>query len=93
MATIRDEKKYVAVSVIHVPNGQCLPTVMEVDGRPYVIQRVFENRRMPGKYQSEAMEYFAVEVNGKERFLFRDGQRWFVIPGLVRNKNRQTVRR
>ena len=92
MATIHDEKKYVAVSVIHFPTGQCLPTVMEVDGKPYVIQRIFENKRVPSKYQFDAMEYFAVEVNGKERFLFRNGQRWFIIPGLIRNKQ-QTARR
>ena len=88
-----NEKKYVSVSVIHYPSGQCCPTVMEVDGKAYVIQRIFENKPVPQKHRLDAMEYFAVEVNGKERFLFRNGQRWFIIPGLVREERKQTARR
>ena len=87
-----DGRKYVGAHVIHYEDGSCCPTVIEVDGRAYLIQRIFERRDMSPGNSVNASEYFAVEVMGKERFLFRDGQRWFVIPGLVRNSSRKNSR-
>ena len=87
MQAIGGKKKYVSANVIHYPNGQCCPTVIEVDQKPYVIQRILEVRPVPKAYQLDASEYYVVEVNGRECILFREEQQWFVIPGLVRRSD------
>ncbi len=84
MPALPGEKRYVTVMAIHYPDGECVPIVIEAGGRAYTVQRVFENKPAPKGLLESATEYFAVEVNGVERFLFREGRKWFMIAGLVR---------
>ncbi len=76
------DKKYVGAHVIHYPGGGCCPTVIEVDGKPYVIQRIFRTGKLRASENLGAEEYFLIEVWGKKKVLLREGQRWFVVPGL-----------
>lgn len=86
---IRGEKKYIGAHVIHYPSGGCCPTVIEADGRPYIVQRIFRTGRLRPSENLGAEEYFLVEVNGRERVLLREGQRWFVVPGLTLKKKQK----
>jgi hypothetical protein len=53
-----------------------------VDGKPYVIQRIFRTGKLRASENLGAEEYFLIEVWGKKKVLLREGQRWFVVPGL-----------
>lgn len=88
---IKGDKKYVGAHVIHYPGGGCCPTVIEVDGKPYVIQRIFRTGKLRASENLGAEEYFLIEVSGREKVLLREGQRWFVVPGLVVKKEAASV--
>ena len=74
-------KKYVAVHVTHYGDGSCFPTAMQVDGEAYLIESISEIQSVAAEHNLGAEERFIVRIHGKERPLFREGQRWFVIPG------------
>ncbi|MBP1554982.1 MAG: hypothetical protein IK029_05840 [Oscillospiraceae bacterium] len=88
---IKGDKKYVGAHVIHYPGGGCCPTVIEVDGKPYVIQRIFRTGKLRASENLGAEEYFLIEVSGREKVLLREGQRWFVVPGLEVKKEAASV--
>ena len=82
MELTAENKKYVGVSAIHRADGQCCPMVIDVDGTPYRIQDIREKKLLvPGDWLG-AEEMYRIEIEGKERYLFREGQMWFVIPGI-----------
>ena len=74
-------KKYVAVHATHYGDGRCFPTAMQVDGEAYLIEGISEIQKVSAEHNLGAEERFIVRIHGKERPLFREGQRWFVIPG------------
>ena len=74
-------KKYVAVHATHYGDGRCYPTALQVDGEAYLIEDISEIQKVTAEYNLGAEERFIVKIHGKERPLFREGQKWFVIPG------------
>ena len=74
-------KKYVSVHVTHYNDGNCFPTALQVDGEAYLIEDISDIQKVKAEHNLGAEERFIVKIHGKERLLFREGQRWFVIPG------------
>ncbi len=74
-------KKYVAVHVMHYSDGKCCPTVIQVDGEAFLIEKITEIRKVDAQKNLGAEERFSVMIRGQERPLFRENQRWFVVPG------------
>ena len=74
-------KKYVSVHVTHYNDGSCFPTALQVDGEAYLIEDISDIQKVEAEYNLGAEERFIVIIHGKERPLFREGKRWFVIPG------------
>ena len=74
-------KKYVSVHVTHYMDGRCYPTALQVDGEAFLIEDISEIQKVAAAQNLGAEERFIVIIHGKERPLFREGQKWFVIPG------------
>ena len=46
-------KKYVAVHVRHYSDGRCCPTVIQVDGVAYIIEKITEIRKVDAQRNLE----------------------------------------
>ena len=92
MELTAENKKYVGVSAMHRANGQCCPMVIDVDGSPYRIQDIREIKLLVPRDWLGAEEMYRIEVEGRERYLFREDQSWFVIPGMRRTAGKEKER-
>lgn len=73
--------RYVTVTAMHYINGLCCPQVLETDGGAFLIEGVVQSQKLPGQDRNYgAQERFLVKIKGKERYLYRNGQMWFIIP-------------
>lgn len=72
-------KVYLTVLAEHRQDGTVLPRVLYwADGQKFEIDRVKDAKpRAATKAGGHGMRYTAV-INGQERYLFREGDRWFV---------------
>lgn len=73
------KKTYVEVTARIDEDGQLTPLEIDWrDGRIFVIDRVYEVvRRASQRVGGTGMRYL-VSVNGRDKFLFYEGPRWFV---------------
>ena len=73
------QKVYVKVNADFSAEGELRPkTITWVDGRIYEIVRILHKVRAAStKVGGYGMRYTVV-IDGKERFLFREEDRWFV---------------
>ena len=72
-------KQYVEVVATHYIDGSVRPQkIVLATGAVYEIEDSREEA--PGKAHTtgELARRYVVKINGKETFLYRDGERWFV---------------
>lgn len=73
--------EYVTVTAMHYLSGVCCPQVIEtVHGVAVLIEDVKKYQKLSGKDNDGAEERYLVKLKGKERYLYRKGQRWFIYP-------------
>ncbi|MBP0968699.1 MAG: hypothetical protein J5744_00980 [Oscillospiraceae bacterium] len=83
MGRAQSEKKpfYVTVTALHYIGGACCPQVIALPSGPAVmIEDVKKVQKLSGKDNDGAEERYLVNLKGKERYLYRKGQRWFIYP-------------
>jgi len=80
MGQIPQRKKYVNVTAVHYINGLCCPQVIETEAGAYLLEDIKRVQRLSAKNETGADERYLVKVSGKERYLYREGDRWFIIP-------------
>lgn len=73
------EKVYVKVNADFTPEGQLRPrSITWKDGHVYEIVRVIQQIRAASTKVGGCGIRYTVVIEGKERFLFREEDRWFV---------------
>ncbi len=72
-------KVYVRVNADFYPDGEVRPcTITWADGRKYEITRIVQRIRAASTKAGGCGIRYTVHINGQERYLFRDEDRWFV---------------
>jgi hypothetical protein len=72
---------YVTVTAMHYMGGVCCPQVIELStGAAVMIEDIKKVQKLSGKDNDGADERYLVNLKGKERYLYRRGQRWFIYP-------------
>ena len=69
--------KKVDVIMNHDKNGLLVPYVIEKDGKIYGIQDVKQIRVSSGR-QGIVKEKYLVNINGHDKFVFREGYHWYI---------------
>ena len=73
------QKVYVKVNADFSEEGELRPkTITWVDGRIYEIVRILHKVRAASTKVGGRGIRYTVVIDGKERFLFREEERWFV---------------
>ena len=72
--------KYVTVTAIHYINGLCCPQVIETEAGAFLLKEKKKVQQLSGKSELGADERYVVKIKGKEKDLYRKGDRWFIIP-------------
>jgi hypothetical protein len=73
------QKVYLTVLAEHRRDGTVLPRAFYwVDGQKYEIDRVRDAKPCAATKAGGHGIRYAVAINGRERYLFREGDRWFV---------------
>jgi hypothetical protein len=73
------QKVYVKVNADFSEEGELRPkTITWVDGRIYEIVRILHKVRAASMKVGGCGIRYTVVIDGKERFLFREEDRWFV---------------
>ncbi|MBQ8996264.1 MAG: hypothetical protein IJ091_10665 [Oscillospiraceae bacterium] len=73
-------RKYVTVTAIHYINGLCCPQVLETEAGAFLLEDVKKIQKLSSKNEYGADERYLVKLNGQDRYLYREGDRWFIIP-------------
>ena len=72
---------YVSVTAIHYITGVCCPQVLEFpEGKAIMIEDVKKVQKLSGKDNDGAEERYLINLKGKEKYLYRRGQRWYIYP-------------
>ena len=84
--------RYVTVTAIHYINGLCFPQIVETDKGSFLVEEILRDQRLSGKENTfGAQERFLIKLRGQQRYLYRNGNMWFLIP--QRNENLFTIKR
>lgn len=77
----RTEPRYVTVTALHYVSGACLPQVVKTGKGSFLIEDVRERKAIADRERyCGAQERFVVVIRNRQRYLYRDGNRWFMIP-------------
>ena len=79
--SLSDRRKYVTVTAIHYINGMCCPQVIETEAGAFLLEDIKKVQRLSVKSETGAEERYVVKIRGKEKNLYRRGDKWFIIPG------------
>lgn len=79
------QKEYVAVTAMHYASGLCVPVVVEVYGIPYLIEGIHGHQHITPSFNEGAQEKYTIVVRRQERELFREANRWFLLPKKKKN--------
>lgn len=72
-------KTYVAVLAKFNESGEIVPLKIKwTDGRVFSVDRVLDKRRAASLKAGGLGERFTVRIGGRETYLWRDGDCWFV---------------
>lgn len=73
--------RYVGVTAIHYINGLCLPQIVKTEKGSFLVEDVLRQQKLSGRENTfGAEERYLIRINGKERYLYRNGDAWFLIP-------------
>ena len=76
---MKTEKIYVAIDAHFNPDGKLIPTaIIWTDVRRYAVDRVLDTRRAASLKAGGVGVRYTVRIQGKERFLWYEGPKWFV---------------
>ncbi len=59
-------------------NGMLVPYVIEKDGKFYKVQDIKQIRSVSGRQRGATMKYL-VNINGHDKYVFRDEYCWYTI--------------
>ena len=72
---------YVTVTAMHYMGGVCCPQVIELStGAAVMIEDIKKVQKLSGKDNDGAEERYLINLKGKEKYLYRRGQRWYIYP-------------
>lgn len=79
------EKKYVRINADFTEDGQIKPKIMYwEDGGEFVIDRILDvNSLVSIKVGSERSLRYKVRIQNKERYIWLEGNRWFVEVPII----------
>ena len=73
--------RYVTVTAIHYINGLCCPQIVGTDAGEFLVEEVLKRQELSGRGSTfGAQERYLVKLKGRERYLYRNGPAWFLIP-------------
>ena len=76
---IAKRKQYVTVTAMHYVNGFTCPQILETEDGAFLIEHVKKVQKLSGRDGTGADERFLIILMDKEKYLYREGQRWFII--------------
>ena len=75
------ELRYVTVTAMHYVSGTCLPQIVKTEKGSFLIEDVRERQALSDHDRNHgAQERFLVVIRNRQRYLYRAGNRWFMIP-------------
>ena len=75
------EPQYVTVTAMHYISGVCLPQIVQTDNGSFLIEDVRERQTLTDHERNYgAQERFLVIIRNRQKYLYRVGNRWFMIP-------------
>lgn len=72
--------KYVTVTAIHYINGLCCPQIIETEAGAFLLDDIKKVQKLSEKNATGADERYVVRIRGRDKDLYRKGDRWFIIP-------------
>lgn len=71
--------KYVTVTAIHYINGLCCPQVIETEAGAFMLDDIKKVQKLSPQNAAGADERYLIRIRGKDKNLYRRGDRWFII--------------